>query len=448
MNFVCTNRDEIYNPYGPERRCRSEALKDAMPIAARRREKPPEGDSTDTRGKIGFLGAVGALVVLYFASGSPISLYSMWQEELGMTHSQLSMASMWYLLGTVIPLLFLSRISDHLGRKPATVMILAVSVCGAMTFAMVSFPEMIMAGRLIQGIASGLGSSTVAAYVVDLSGDLPRWVAPTITSSAPTLGLSTGAFVSGGVATYTSVDTTAYFSAVVVCIVILAIVVLFARETVPRSPGLARSLIPHITLPKGCLRLYAACAMVFIATWALGGFSQSFSATIVSEQFGVHNAFVSAAVFTSLLLPNVVGSLFASRFETRQAQRWGLGVFALGTVLMYVSLAYLDSLVPFCLFSIMAGVAQGIGFTAGVQALLARATKAERAGTFSTIYLTSYGGAAIPNLVVGLLPGTYAVNTILLGYVVLIVAMFAVLLVLTARPYPEAPSEELLAGGA
>ena len=399
----------------------------------------------DARARLSFVGAVGALVILYFASGSPISLYSMWQEELGMSHAQLSMVSMWYLLGTVIPLLFLPRISDHLGRRPATIIILMVAVCGAVTFAMVSNPEMIMAGRLIQGIASGLGSSTVAAYVVDLSADLPRWVGPTITSSAPTLGLSTGAFVSGGLMTYTSVSSASYFEAVAVLIVVIAVIVVFARETMPRKPGLVRSLVPRITLPKGCGRLYAACTMLFIGTWAVGGFSQSFSASIVTEQFGVHNQFIAAAVFTSLLLPNVVGSFFSNRFETRQAQRWGMGIFLAMMVMMYVSLAYLDSLLLFCVFSVVAGIGQGIGFTAGVTALLSRAGKELRAGTFSTIYLTSYGGAAIPNFVVGLLPGTHAVLDILSWYVILIAVMYAVMLVLSAKPYPEVQPEELIA---
>ena len=399
----------------------------------------------DARARLSFVGAVGALVILYFASGSPISLYSMWQEELGMSHAQLSMVSMWYLLGTVIPLLFLPRISDHLGRRPATIIILMVAVCGAVTFAMISNPEMIMAGRLIQGIASGLGSSTVAAYVVDLSSDLPRWVGPTITSSAPTLGLSTGAFVSGGLMTYTSVSSASYFEAVAVLIVVIAVIVVFARETMPRKPGLVRSLVPRITLPKGCGRLYAACTMLFIGTWAVGGFSQSFSASIVTEQFGVHNQFIAAAVFTSLLLPNVVGSFFSNRFETRQAQRWGMGIFLVMMVMMYVSLAYLDSLLLFCVFSVVAGIGQGIGFTAGVTALLSRAGKELRAGTFSTIYLTSYGGAAIPNFVVGLLPGTHAVLDILSWYVILIAVMYAAMLVLSAKPYPEVQSEELIA---
>ncbi|MDO5861492.1 MAG: MFS transporter [Thermoplasmata archaeon] len=398
----------------------------------------------DFRAKLSFVSVVGALVVLYFASGSPISLYSMWQDELGLTHAQLSMASMWYLLGTVFPLMFLPRISNHLGRRPATVMIMMVSLCGAITFMMVNSPEMIMAGRLIQGIASGLGSSTVAAYVVDLSTDLPRWVGPMITSSAPTLGLSTGAFASGGIITFTDIGATSYFEAVVVLLVVITVMVVFARETMPRSPGLLRSLIPKFTLPENSLRLYAACSMIFVGTWALGGFSQSFSAVIVSEHLGMENAFVSAVVFTSLLLPNALGSFFAKRFETRQAQRWGMGAFAVFTTLMYVSLAYIDSILLFCLFSIAAGISQGIAFTAGVTELMGRATQAQRAGTFSLIYLTSYGGAAIPNLVVGLFSGDMSVESIMFAYIVLIIVMFAILLVLSAKPYPERKAPEVM----
>ena len=56
-----------------------------------------------------------------------------------------------------------------------------------------------------------------------------------------------------------------------------------------------------------------------------------------------------------------------------------------------------------------------------------------------------YGGAAIPNFVVGLLPGTHAVLDILSWYVILIAVMYAVMLVLSAKPYPEARSEELIA---
>ena len=397
----------------------------------------------NARNMIGFIGAAGALVVLYFASGGPIPLYSVYQEELGMTHGQLSMISMYYLLGTVIPLMFLPRISDHLGRRPATVMILLVSICGCITFAYISNPEMLMAGRLIQGIASGLGSSTIAAYVVDLSSDLPRWVGPMITSSAPTLGLSVGCFVSGGVTNFTSVSSQTYFEMVAVVVVIFIILVLFARETMHRKPGLIRSLRPRFTLPPNSLRLFAASAMVFVGTWSLGGFAQSFSSTLVAEQFGIHDTFIAAAVYTSLLLPNVVGSFFAKRFDVRSAQKYGFGIFAVCAVMMLVSLTVFDSLAMYVIFSIVAAVCQGVAFTGSVTELLGRSSQAQRSGVFSLIYLTSYGGSAIPNLVVGLLPGEHSLFAILTGFVVLVVAMYVVMLALSAKPYPKVEARDV-----
>ena len=392
----------------------------------------------NARNMIGFIGAAGALVVLYFASGGPIPLYSVYQEELGMTHGQLSMISMYYLLGTVIPLMFLPRISDHLGRRPATVMILLVSICGCITFAYISNPEMLMAGRLIQGIASGLGSSTIAAYVVDLSAEMPRWIGPMITSSAPTLGLSTGCFVSGGIINFTSVSSQSYFEAVALVVVVFVVLILFARETMQRKPGLVRSLRPRFTLPPNSLRLFAASAMAFIGTWSLGGFAQSFSSTL-----GIHDTFIAAAVYTSLLLPNVVGSFFAKRFDVRVAQRWGFGLFALCAVMMLVSLVFFDSLAMYVVFSIIAAVCQGIAFTGSVTELLGRSTQAQRSGVFSLIYLTSYGGSAIPNLVVGLLPGEYSLFTLLTGYVVLVVAMYLVMLALSAKSYPKVEARDV-----
>ncbi len=396
----------------------------------------------DVRMRVGFVGAVGALVVLYFVSGSPISLYSMWQDELGMTNSQLAMLSMWYLLGTVIPLLFLPRISNHIGRRPATVMILLISMSGAITFAMISSPEMIMAGRFIQGLASGFGSSTVAAYVVDLSAGLPKWVAPAITSSAPTLGLSTGAFVSGGLVGNGSISVSGYFETATLAIVVIIVLILIARETMSRSPGLFRSMVPQLGIPVGCGRLFAASCTIFIGTWVVGGFAQSFSASLVRDAFGHTDAFLSAVVVTCIMLPNVFGAFFANRFDVRTAQRWGMGLFTLFSVSMLVSLAVFDSLLLYCICSIMAAFTQGIAFTACVTELLYHATKVQRAGTFSTVYLVSYGGPAIFNLLVGMIPGEYPIVTILSWYVMCTVLMFVILLIMSAKPYPSAPIPE------
>lgn len=386
------------------------------------------------RRRIGLIGAVASIVVLYFASGSPIPLYSMYQSQLGLTQGQLSMTSVCYLLGTVVSLLFFPRLSDHLGRRPVTVMILAISFLGCFVYVNLDSPEMLMAGRLIQGIVSGLGSSTVAAYVVDLCSDLPKWVGPAITSSAPTLGLSTGAFVSGGMIQYAGVSAPAYFACVMGVIVIIIAAVLCGAETMKRKPGLVASMRPRIQVPATARRMFLASAFVFVGTWAVGGFSQAYSSTIVQEYFGSHNAFLAAAVFTSLLLPNAVGGFFAKRFDTRTAQRYGMAGFAIFIVIMYLSLAH-GQLAVFIGASIAAGLSQGVAFTGSVTGILAQTDLSGRAGVFSTIYLTSYGGAAVPNLIVGMVSGPYSVVQILSWYTALTVVMTVLLMLVTVRKY-------------
>ncbi len=401
-----------------------------------------EGNQGTTRKYIGLVGAVGALVAIYFASGSPIPLYAMYQEQLGLTHAQLSMTSMWYLIGTVFPLLFLPRLSDHLGRRPVTILILCLAISGCCIYIGMASPKMLMFARLLQGVVSGLGSSTVAAYVVDLCVGLPKWVGPAITSSAPTLGLSSGAFISGGLIRYTEMDPPVLFTTVAVLMVVLIILVAIGAETMQRKKGLVGSLKPRIQVPKSARHMFVASAVLFIGTWAIGGFYQAFSATIVTEHFGYQDSFIAAAVFTAVLLPNAVGGFFANRFETRTAQRMGMGGFAFGMVMATICLAN-DNLLLMCLFSIFSGFMQGIGFTGSVTGIMSRATQSERAGTFSTIYLTSYGGAAVPNLVVGIVAGDSSSLDIMIWYTILTVVMFGLLMVLTVKKYEDVPATDV-----
>lgn len=395
------------------------------------------------RRKIGLIGAVAALVCLYFASGSPIPLYSVYQAELGLTHAQLSMTSMWYLLGTVFPLLFLSRLSNHLGRKPVTILTICLSISGCCVYIGLTSPELLMAARFIQGLASGLGSSTVASYVVDLCTGLPKWVGPAITSSAPALGLSTGAFISGGAYEFTSVSDSSIFSVISVVLVVITVMVFIGTETMGRHPGALRSIRPTITVGKGLRRMFLASTMIFIGTWAVGGFYQAFSSTFVIETTGSMNSFVAAALFTASLLPNAIGSFFANRFDLRAAQRWGMIGYTVFTLLALMSLMAL-SLPAFASCIMVAAFMQGIAFTASVTGLISRTDFENRAGMFSTIYLTSYGGAAIPNLVVGMIAGESSSVEIMSWYCILAVFMMAILLVLTAKKYDEVPARDVV----
>ena len=394
------------------------------------------------RRRIGLVGAVLALVMLYFASGSPVPLYSMYKLDLGLTQAQLSMTSMWYLLGTVIPLLFLSRLSDHLGRRPVTAMTLCFSITGCCIFAYLSSPEMLMVGRFVQGIASGLGSSTVAAYIVDLCVGVPKWIGPAITSSAPALGLSTGAFTSGGICRFTDISGPSVFLTIGMVLLFIIAMVLVGAETMGRHPGAIGSIRPRVTLPQDLRRMFLVSAAVFVGTWAVGGFYQGFSSSIVAEMTGFPDTFTAAAVFTASLLPNAIGGFLANRFDVRTAQRGGMLGYTVCTVSALFMLGY-GSLTLFTVLIMLAALLQGIAFTGSVTGLISRTGKTDRAGMFSTIYLTSYGGSAIPNLVVGMTAGNMASADIMMWYCVLVVVLTIIVFLFTIGGYdPSDPSSE------
>lgn len=74
--------------------------------------------------------------------------------------------------------------------------------------------------------------------------------------------------------------------------------------------------------------------------------------------------------------------------------------------------------------------------------IINRATFDERSGTFSAVYLVSYGGAAVPNLLVGLFAGSTPVMDVMYCYVVFVFAMAVILFALTARGYEDAPARD------
>lgn len=387
-----------------------------------------------SRNAIGLAGAVCALVILYVGSGGPIPIMTYYQETVGLSQGDLSMASTWYLLGTVVSLLFFPRLSDHLGRRPVVLMTLVLAFVGCCMYTVMDSSADLMVGRLVQGVASGLGSSATASYVVEMSSDLPKWVGPAITSSATTIGLSIGTFSSGGIQQFTDLGPSVFFEVVIFALVIIAVAVVAGRETVPRKEGAIGSLRPRLAVPRSAYRMFAASAVIFVGTWSINGFFQSFSSSVVEDSLGGSSAFIAAVIFAALLAPSIFGGIAGRRMDTRSAQRVGYTAFVVCTAGVCAAM-WMGNLFVLAVVLVIAGFCQGIAFTGSVNGLLSEAGVEGRAGMFSMIYLVSFGGSAIPNFVVGLLPDSLGLQTIFTGYLVMEVVFLAVMLISSARPY-------------
>lgn len=79
-------------------------------------------------------------------------------------------------------------------------------------------------------------------------------------------------------------------------------------------------------------------------------------------------------------------------------------------------------MLPFLLTSMVAGVAWGTAFTGSMRSLLHKTRPEDRAGILSTIFLISYSGAVLPNLIVGRVASLFSLFEIEEGYGLLVVA--------------------------
>lgn len=382
---------------------------------------------------VGFIGAACSFAVAYAASSAPIPFYTTYQETIGLTKGDLSMTSVAYFIGTVISLLVFARLSNYLGRRPVVLTVLGLSAVGCLMFYFVNNATMFFIGRLIQGLSCGLASSSAAAYVVDNAPESPEWLGTAVTSGAPMIGLAAGAFGAGALKQYGFGSLSLIFGILIIIIACCAILIVMSHETITYTRGAIKSLVPQIRVPKNIRHLLPAASATFVGTWAIGGFFQAFSAPMATEQLGTTNTMIAAAIFACMMAPNVIGGSLTGKMKSAIAQRIGMSVFFLCILVIVISLRA-GAVVPFLIASIFASAAWGIAFTGSMRGILNRTSQEDRAGVLSTIYLISYSGAAIPNLVVGKLPKTLNLFDISVGYAVL-VAVACIITLITARQY-------------
>ena len=166
-----------------------------------------------------------------------------------------------------------------------------------------------------------------------------------------------------------------------------------------------------------CLLPAASCT--FLGTWAIGGFYQAFSSSMAAEQLRTTNTLVAAAVFACMMAPNEIGGSLAGRLKSDSAQCIGMSAFFLCVVAILVSLK-VCAVIPFLIASVFAGVAWDAVFIGSMRGLLDKTSPEDRAGVLSAIFLISYSGAAVPNLIVGRLSSTFSLFEIAVGYGLLV----------------------------
>ncbi|HEX3567133.1 MAG TPA: MFS transporter, partial [Acidimicrobiales bacterium] len=301
---------------------------------------------------------------------------------------------------------------------------------------------MLIAARIVSGLAAGFITGTAAAALTELQPSGDRRGAAVVASGSNLAGLGLGPLVAGIFAEYVAFPTHSVFWLYLgVCASALAALV-FIPEPV-RNPDHSFNLRPHLAVPASMRAvMIGACLGVFAAFSVLGSFS-SLDPTFMHGILGVHNlALVGGTSFLAFIVA-AISQAFSSGLPSRRS-------LGLGLPLLLVCLAALESalfaksLWLFLVGTVAGGVAVGLIFRGGLSEINRLAEPRHRAATVSTFFVAAYVGLGLPAVLTGLisqLAGTVdaSVYTAALSAAFVIAAVVVVFRSFGTAAAPEVP---------
>src|SRR3954467_6320003 len=249
--------------------------------AIRRRRTLPAG--------VALSGAAIAFTSLYLAAGALTPLLVVYRQQWSFAPALLTLAFAVYAVGFLAAVLTVGSLSDHVGRRPVLMAALIVQLASNVMFLVASDVEWVIAGRIVQGVASGAATTAFTAALVELAPPNRKRLGTILGSVSLTGGLAVGSLLAGLAIQLTTSANSIIFVVLTILTIVGIVVIALSAETVTRAPGALRSLIPRVAIPPATRREFAAAAPVIAAVWMLAGLSGGLAPSMVRSVFHLNS---------------------------------------------------------------------------------------------------------------------------------------------------------------
>jgi hypothetical protein len=368
-----------------------------------------------------------ASITISFLAGSvaPTPLYALYQAQWGFSPTTVTIIFGIYAISVLTALLFVGRLSDHLGRRPVLTAAIAAQTATMVIFATASGVGDLVLARIIQGLATGAALGAVGAGMIDLN----KARGATANAVAPTFGTATGGILSGYLVQYLPAPTHLVYAVLCAIFVLQGIGVALMEDTIAPAPGALASLKPQLRLPAAVRGPLLLALPVLVASWALAGFYGSLGPMLVRGMLGVGSALLGGLALFVLAASAGLAVLVLQHREPRAMMTFGASLLAAGVGVAVWSLSH-HAIAVFFAGTAIAGMGFGAGFQGAVRSIVSFAAPHERAGVLSIVFIVSYLSMGVPAIAAGVLVARH--GNILgtgkeFGVVVMTLALAAVL---------------------
>ncbi|MFD0485376.1 MFS transporter [Kineococcus sp. GCM10028916] len=370
--------------------------------------------------------ALSFLLTMAFAT-VPAPLYALYQRADHFPTFTLTLVFGAYAVGVATALVLIGHLSDVHGRKRSVLLALALALVSAVVFTLRTDVAWLLAARFTSGLAVGTLTSAATAFLTEL--ELGAATAKVGAARANVIagvvnlgGLGLGALVSGGLADLVRRPLLIPYLVFAILFVVALVAVALVPETVEVTSPAPPYRPQRVRAPEGGAAEFRAAATAAFAVFAVLGLFTSVAPTFLALTFGVTDRFLAGGatfvVFGGAALAQVV---FAGRSLASHG-RWGVAGIATGLVLLGVAALVVEAWL-FVAASALTGIGVGLLFRAAIGTAASLARPHERGGILATTFLIGYTGMVVPVVVTGALLLVLPATTVLIGFVVVVVAL-------------------------
>jgi MFS family permease len=268
-------------------------------------------------------------------------------------------------------------------------------------FLVASDVEVLVAARVVSGMAAGFATGTATAALAELQPRGDHRAAAVVASGSNMTGLGLGPLTAGLFATYVAMPThTVFWAYLGLCG--LALAALAAVPETVRNPDRSISFRPRIAVPPAMRTVMLGAGLGVFAAFTVLGLFSSLVPTFLHAILGVHNfALVGGASFLIFMIAAISQAVSAALPSRRSVSA--------GLPLLLVCLAGLESALfararwPFLAATVAGGIAVGFIFRGGLSELNRLAEPRHRAAVVSAFFVAAYLGLALPVVLAGLI---------------------------------------------
>lgn len=351
-----------------------------------------------------------ALVTVFAAASAPIPLYATWQQQLGLSASDVSMTIVMYLFGVLSVLFFAGSLSDASGRRPTVGAALACGVAGCLLFIGLSSGPMLQFARFVQGVSCALSMSATSAFVIDCTSERHRTFGVTIASTGYLIGLTVGSL---GIGFFATVSTAYWqvFAAMAVIMLATMLALPFTPETVHKRITWKKAVKPMTHVPAHLRKLLPIVAGGYISTWSVGFFFQSLSTPASVDYFGATDPLIPSLVLALAMAPSALGGPVSARMGTRSSMIVGY-IIMFGAIVALGVCMVLGLLVPYLMLEVVFAVTTGMILSSSLHMLISASTPQENASVVTLANLTGYVGSTVVSTIQTGLTATFDLATV------------------------------------